>query len=253
MNAPKKSRASRRRRRPRPKISFFDFDRAWGVVEPLLDEPLAQRALNTGMNSYLSANRRRFKWDPEHGPWRYTSSDYWANRSLRLTEESPEWAAYMEAHGPWDEDGDLTAEEEKEWWRAFDKISARFDPRPRTADWYRCYGACHWLAGWNCAIGQLIMPERHWYVVQAENHSNAIGLGPGDAIFADILWGHDQPLDKVWKAVQGGCCLRLEDEIAFRRSPRRGHRNCVPLRALLARLLNVPGVTAAADPAVAER
>ena len=102
------------------------------------------------MKSYLAGNRQH-PWDPEQGPWAYTSSDYWANRALRLTEESPEWAAYVKSHGPWDEDGDLTPAQEKKWWQAFDKISSRFDPHPELPTGTVASGPA---IGWPAGIAQ---------------------------------------------------------------------------------------------------
>lgn len=227
------SRTSRSGRTPWNEILLFDFDGRWSEVIPLLNEPLVLRALNAGMNAYLADSYGRSDWQPGEGPWVYTRSDYWVQRSQDLANDSPEWAAYAEAN-PWNEDDD-DPDEQPEWFQVLDRIAGQFDPQPRTPNWYRCYGACHWLAGWNCAIGQLLMPERDWYVLSATKHSNAIGLGPEDIVIMDILWGHDHTPAQVWKAVGRGTCATLEDEIAVRTAPERGYRTCVPLRYLLAK------------------
>ncbi len=180
-------RSSRSSRRPRPHILLFDIDGRWSEIKPFLDEPLVQRALSAGMKSYLADRRGSPEWKPGEGPWAYSSTDYWATRSLDLANKSPEWTAYLEAN-PIDDCDD--PEEQPETWSFFDKIAQQFDPQPRTPNWYRCYGACHWLAGWNCAIGQFLMPKRDWYALSATKHSNAIGLGSDDIVIMDILWGH---------------------------------------------------------------
>ena len=180
---------------------------------PFLDDPQVQRALNAGMNSYLADAHGSSRWKPGEGPWTYSRTDCWASRSLDLANESSEWTAYCEAN-PWDECDD--PEEHPESWSVFDGIAEQFYPRPRTPDWYRCYGACHWLAGWNCALGQFLMPERLWYVLSATRHSNAIGLGPDDIAIMDILWGQDHTPAQIWKAVGRGTCVTLADEIAVR-------------------------------------
>ena len=57
---------------------------------------------------------------PEEGPWVYSRTDYWVQRSLDLANVSPEWAAYLEVN-PWDECDD--PEEQSESWSAFDRIT----------------------------------------------------------------------------------------------------------------------------------
>ena len=171
------------------------------------------------------------EWKPGEGPWVYSRTDYWATRSLDLANESPEWTAYSEAN-PWDECADPV--EQRESWIIFDRIAAQFDPQPGTPNWYRCYGACHWLAGWNCAIGQFLMQERDWHVLSATRHSNAIGLGPDDIAIMDILWGHDHTPAQIWRAVGRGTCVTFEDEIAVRSGLDCNCETCMPLRHLLA-------------------
>ncbi len=207
-------RPSRSGQRPRNNIFLFDIDGRWNEIMPFLDEPLVQRALNAGMTSYLADAGGRREWKPGEGPWVYSRTDYWATRSQDLANESPEWTAFVKAH-PWVECDDPEEQPDSSW-SVFDRISEQFYPQPSTPNWFRCYGACHWLAGWNCAIGQLLMPERDWYVLSATRHSNAIGLGPDDIAIMDILWGHDHTPAQIWRAVGRGTCATLADEIAVR-------------------------------------
>ena len=93
-----------------------------------------------------------------------------------------------------------------------DDLMEDFFPQPSTPDWYRCRGACHWLASWNCAIGTLLYPDMLWHVVAARNHSTAIGLDDSKALCVDILWGKDLA-SKIWDTVRDGQWFTLIDEI----------------------------------------
>ena len=74
-------------------------------------------------------------------------------------------------------------------WRysACDYFHGRRCPKPNSSNWYRCWSACHWLAPWNCVMGQLVMPEFDWHIYRTDWHSTAVGrLGTRRVIF-DIL------------------------------------------------------------------
>jgi hypothetical protein len=64
-------------------------------------------------------------------------------------------------------------------------------PQHDTPDWYRCHGASHDLAAWNCALGKLIFPDQDWLISIANEHSCAYTLS--GEVYMDILWSHQDP------------------------------------------------------------
>jgi hypothetical protein len=221
---------SERKRMP----SVFDFDSRWPEVVPVLNDPLVQRALNAGMNNWLEERKSRrmefcrargtstvlseedlvrYTWSSERGPWYYSEGDGWCQKADDKLNDSPEWQAYQAEH---DYDDDMEYSEDD--LRVVEEITSHFYPQPDTPDWFRCSGACHWLSGWNCAVGSLLMPDREWYTVGTTNHRNAIGIGPTDAVFMDILLCNLESPAEIWQRVRHGRCRSLEDELAIRES-----------------------------------
>ena len=54
-------------RRMKESLVAFDFDAEWDRVKPLLNDPLALRALNAGMTEFC--DQIGSEWEPEAGPW----------------------------------------------------------------------------------------------------------------------------------------------------------------------------------------
>ena len=159
-------------------------------------------------------------WDPQRGPWYYSRNSYWVDLATERAEQLPEYAALMSSPS---DDEEL---DEETWDRSYE-IESRYLPQPYTPDWYRCQTACHHLAAWNCAVGEEIMPERHWVIVHTPEHSNAVGflgpdMNPDDIVIMDILWGHDHSPEELWNTVKNGTRCSLMTEI--RRSERLWNR-----------------------------
>ena len=212
-------------RRMKESLVVFDFDAEWDKVVPLLDDPLALRALNAGMTEFC--DQIGAEWEPEAGPWCHGEfltgwidiADDRFNKSGRMEELNqwcagrgcPSWEVDPEAHELWHEThGQEVSDKHSD-------LMDEFLPQPSTPDWYRCRGACHWLASWNCAIGTLLYPDMLWHVVAARNHSTAIGLDDSKALCVDILWGKDLA-SKIWDTVRDGQWFTLIDEIRRRES-----------------------------------
>ena len=177
-------------------LNVFDYDAEWLRVLRVLDHPLALRALNAGMVSYCDDGGRRV-WEPDMGPWSFSRTDGWCMDAQAKFEESgqnEEWHKWCKTQGCPDYEDDPEACDEwyntnQKAWDKYNELEAPFYPQPRTPDWYRCWGACHWIAGWNCAIGELLFPDMDWGVVKADEHSTAIGSDSSGGMFMDILWG----------------------------------------------------------------
>jgi len=201
------------------KWEVFDFDTNWSKVLPVLDDPLALRALNAGMTAWCA--KRRTAWDPEDGPWSHSYCTFWlsnAQTKFQASDQYAEWLKWRDANGysEEEEDYDEDKECEKYWekyWEKYDELQAQFYPKPRTPDWYRCTGACHHLAAWNCAIGELVFPDMAWGVVIAEKHSTAHGWTSSREVFVDILWGKDHTYAEIKDVVCEGEWRILTDDI----------------------------------------
>jgi hypothetical protein len=137
------------------KMSVFDYDAQWSNVLPVLGDPLVLRALNAGMTSWCDDGG--MVWEPETGPWAFSCTDAWcmdAEAKFEASDQYTEWLEWCDANGYGKE-----VEDDEEFWDKYSELEAPFYPQPRTPDWYKCWGACHWLAAWNCAIGQLLFHD----------------------------------------------------------------------------------------------
>lgn len=201
--------------------TVFNFEGNWSKVLEVLDNPLAIRALNAGMTGWCDVVKRI--WTPDRGPWAYSKWDCWdtdAQNNFESSGQSKEHDKWCKMHGCPDRDIDPKGWDD--WlnsqaaWDHYDVMIKPFYPQPRTVDWYRCYGACHWLAVWNCAIGALLFPENDWEVVKGENHSTAFSMRLG--LYMDILWGHDHTENQIWEGVTDNGvsqCGALMEEIEW--------------------------------------
>jgi hypothetical protein len=66
-------------------------------------------------------------------------------------------------------------------------------PRPRSVNWYRCYGACHCLSAWYGTIGERLFPKLEWIVAYAPDKSHSAAMGSENGrpqLVMDILWGY---------------------------------------------------------------
>ena len=198
---------------------IFDIDGRWHEVVPHLNDRRVVRALNAGMNAWCVDRNKT--WDPVLGPYSYSRTDYWFNRSTDALNESQEYADL-----PWHEEEEEDEDEDysEEFYAKAWQIEKQFYPQPNTPDWYRCLGACHCPAPWNATLGSCVFPELQWHVISDENHSTAIGQGQRTVIF-DILWNAEtwakNGADFDWSAD----LLSVAEEIdELKRTIRRGRR-----------------------------
>lgn len=184
----------------------FDFDGQWSKVLGVLDHPLVIRALNAGMTGWCDLRGR--VWSPEEGPWSYSRyDDYWDTKARKKFDAvgRKDYYTWCHANGcpTWDEN----PVECDAWLNSsvamnhYDVMIQPFYPQPRTVEWYRCYSACHWLAVWNGAIGELLFPKYQWTILKGVEHSMALGTSNGDLICMDILWGHDHTFSEIEKGL----------------------------------------------------
>jgi len=193
------------------KWEVFDFDTNWSKVLPVLDHPLALRALNAGMAALC--HEKGTVWCPEDAPWSYSRTTHWlahADAAFRDSDQYAQLEEWADAEGCFDEDPDEPGEE---YLNKHDELWRQFLPQPRTPNWYRCWGACHRLAAWNCAIGELVFPDMAWGVILAEKHSTAHGWTSSREVFVDILWGMDHTYAEIKDAVWEGEWRSLTDDI----------------------------------------
>ncbi len=91
----------------RTELNVFDFDdpEQWNKVLDIVDDPLALRALDAGMNALCDKLGK--KWDRGLGPWRFTDR---ANPNWRIfeaeppTPNSPNWyriSGHCNTIAPW--------------------------------------------------------------------------------------------------------------------------------------------------------
>ncbi len=153
-------------------IDVLDFDTEWPEVQQLLEEGLAVRAINAGMLGFCREMRANFIPRAKL----QTSSDSATDQSAAVDEEP---AKAGQAHGHFVE---------------------------------RLNGEFHWLAAWNCVIGEALCPELTWHVVRAPRHSTAIGMDTSRAVCADIVLGKAQ-VSQIRESVRDGVWVPLMDDI----------------------------------------
>ena len=159
-------------------------------------------------------------WEPEHGPWSYTASDYWCNEAQLRFEDSDDYdelQRWVEREGLGELlDADDEAAEGK-YVEKYGELEGKYYPQPNTPDWYRCYGACHWLCLFECAVGRLVLPELAWRVFSGSAHSTAIGLDSVRGVIFDFLWGRDHTPTEILRACSfhGRRGRTLEEELRW--------------------------------------
>ena len=160
-------------------IQVFDFEHNWHLIQPHVNHPNAQVALDRGIRGYLltrvgncvEAGLNPTHWldslseyDSEQGPWTY-GPIYQHEELDQMAEEEAERAGFK-----WKEvDGEISDEENER----HDKFCSKFLPKPNEYRWYQLYGACHWLAPWHKEIGKLAFPKLNWKLMTGVAHSLA--------------------------------------------------------------------------------
>lgn len=92
-------------------------------------------------------------------------------------------------------------------------------PEKDTLEWYNCVGACHWMAGFACALGMFVYPKYDWFIMYSQKHSVAAGYyGKTDTLYIlDIL--NARTLKQIEKDIDlvNGKWTTLGKEIVLRR------------------------------------
>ncbi len=188
----------------------FDIDKNWSEVQKHLNDSVVQMALDVGMSVYAeNLPYSPGEWASVKAPWMY--SEDWDIRAIDRFEDSSvhkDWLAWSDAQEP----TGLNEFEIEKWydsdvanyiWDRYDKLVSTFYPQPNTPDWYRCYGANHFLAAFNCALGMRIAPHLDWKVVSGLEHTTAMGYEDRKSILCfDILLGHEHTAGEILKAVR---------------------------------------------------
>lgn len=174
-------------------MEIFDFDKRWDEVLPLLDRPIVTEALNIGMEAFCRDNRHSIPWDERLGPWWYFGDE----------DHQAEWTPFFRY--AWCDRVD-------DYYQLRQEQQIPNTPAANTPDWYRCWRACHCLVGWNCAIGQLLMPGLDWMCVAGGEHSTAFGHSEDVLICVDILCGHNCTPEAITQAIKPIGSAKLESQ-----------------------------------------
>jgi len=224
-------------------IEVFDMDGRWNEIKPHLRKRDVVRALNVGMTAYCQDKASKpayFRpWDPAAGPWKRSGTDSWCHRTMELAEAKPGYQELMAQFAVDDPDNE-------ELHARLNEFEADCYPQPGTPDWYRCWSACHWLAGWNCALGKAVLPRLDWRVLMARKHSNSVGIEKNRLVFMDILWCGSETPAKIWQAVQSGHCMPLDQWLIYRptgaiSTPQTNLRDLAPRKLFANRRASVSG------------
>ena len=155
-------------------MTVFDIDRNWDRVRTRLHDLNVERAvenvLDTAMASWCMEHCASIPWDSALGPWWYFDGPAGWNPYFPY-----KWCDRCEEYRKWRE-----------------QQTKPSTPKPDTPDWYRCWNACRFLAGWNCLIGYCLMPELEWVCIKSDKHSTALGMNAKEPhVLFDILCGHN--------------------------------------------------------------
>jgi len=177
-----------------PITEVFDFRKNWLLLQPFLDEADIASALVQQMEEYIKdcqvesgnngrdAKRWEKNYDPASGPWYYTSSNYWKERTYGLADDAVERGAFNLEE---DEDGYYYAYDME----MFEVFISQFNPRPNTVEWYQLQTGSFWLAPWLRRLGRAAFPLLDWKVAKGNCHAFAYGTdGQGNIVLIfDIL------------------------------------------------------------------
>ena len=179
-------------------MELFDIDSNWEQVRQHLNDPIVQAALNLGMEVYTDDFLNSpGPWNAVKAPWMFSLEDDWDYIAHKRFEGTPSWQSWLQ----WiDEQAPKVNSgcELEDWynsdaaihiWNKYNELCAEFYPQPDSPDWYRCYGAEHFLGGFQCALAMRVAPHLRWKVVSGRNYTTAIGYEDGHSILCfDLLW-----------------------------------------------------------------
>jgi len=181
----------------------------WHWAKQIVTHPFAEAVLDASMKDWVHFNPiMGSEWCPSKGPWYYSES--WHETLFDLFYRGGgdiilgDW---VQNNPPPSTDENTT--EYANWEQLLCDEQGRLtdfcNPQPSEPNWYRCYGACHYLRGWNAVIGELLFPQLKWYIVAGEEHSTSIGIkGTGkrkQGYVFDILWGHETTVEGLYAAL----------------------------------------------------
>ena len=216
------------------KISKFDFEKDWHLVEPHLNDPEVSELLDQGMLrlSLIEKWAHLPLWDPEngHGPWEYTKTDAHAQYAFERAFEDPQMGDLDQKYG------EMLQKEGLEWENLFDydgedpkvldivesyedevrKIEKKYYPRENTYRWYQCFGAADFLSGWSKKLAEKTFPNYMWKTYRKYGWKKFTGLESklysgctttigkdenGDFIIFDIMLFDNSTIDGILEAV----------------------------------------------------
>ena len=215
------------------KISKFDFDTNWDLVEPHLNDKHILSCLDEGMNrwcdngmSYSSLG----KWNRDIGPWKYTTMDGHAEAIFQKFVNDPEYDMIETKYttkllemGVNINDDDLIDDvflslKDSNFQKLkncynneMNLLYKKHEHKPNSYKWYQLTGGCFYLADWQEALAENIFPDYIWFTHQYHKknptkfdagHSTTVGIDPkGDLLVFDILLFEKESVDSILKLV----------------------------------------------------
>ncbi len=178
-------------------MEIYDIDGQWDSVRLHLNDPIVQTALDVGMAVYTEdLPAIPGPWRCVRAPWMFSDEDQWDYLAHQRFEGTPDWHEWMRWSEKQEPQG--TEAEVEAWydsdaaqhvWDKYNELCADHYPQPDSPDWYRCYGAEHFLGAFNCALGMRVAPHLTWKVVSGRKHTTAIGYDEGKSLLCfDLLW-----------------------------------------------------------------
>jgi hypothetical protein len=188
----------------------YDIDTKWREVRKHLNDPVVQTALDLGMLVYTEGmSDLPGPWQAVQAPWMFTFGDHWDYKANELFEASDEFQAWMRWSESQEPSGDLT--EVEAWYNSdaakhvldyYNELCAAYYPQPATPDWYRCYGAEHFLGSFNAALGMQLAPHLDWRVVSGRRYTTAIGYEGGHSILCFDILNSQKPAGWIMKQLK---------------------------------------------------
>jgi len=221
------------------KITKFDFDKDWHLVEPHLNDPEVAELLDQGM---LRFSLRDDKWnhlplwDVEHGvgPWDYTKFDTHHTYAYEKQMEDPEYHKLLEEYYSilkdrgvdldnlvlindlyQDSDDVKINEANLIFQEKFERIYSKYLPKINTYRWYQCYGAADYLCDWSKKLAEKTFPNYKWKIFRKyakkiipqtnteimSGCTTTIGKNENDFLIFDIFLFNDSSVDEILEAV----------------------------------------------------
>ena len=195
------------------KVTMFNFEDSWDLVNKHLYEPEVLELLDKGMSEYVEkkANDDLPAWDRRNGigPWEYSYSiGFEHEKAIELMNESPEWDRWNDRYrflsdfnncdigaAAQDPDNPKMKKLYERFVEEQQALFATFLPEAGTYRWFRCLGADCELAPWGKALAERVFPEYEWKILDMKSQdlpnmtdATVVGTAPdGNRIIFDLL------------------------------------------------------------------